>query len=124
MSPRGSSPLLANIQSCLGKEREFQSLSTKCASALLDLIFSHPSPGPPPELTLLPGKCRVWAEKGIWDLVPGRSPIGWHWAHLKVLNICQCVSQALGYEGWILPTQRTQGQHTVFLVIEFDSLGS
>lgn len=26
----------------------------------------------------------MWAEKGIWDLVPVRSPVGWHWAHVKV----------------------------------------
>lgn len=43
------------------------------------------------------------------------SPVGWHWACLKVSQtFCQCVfSQGFGHEGWTLPTQRTQGQCTV-----------
>lgn len=41
-----------------------------------------------------------------------------------VTDICQCVSQGFGHEEWTLPTQRTQGQHPIFLVIGFDPLGS
>lgn len=36
-------------------------------------FFGSLKPYPPDP----PGKLRVWAEKGIWDPVPGRSPMGW-----------------------------------------------
>lgn len=50
-------------------------------------------PLPASGLSTLPTRqVRVWAEKDFWGLVPGRSPVDWHWAHLKVSQtFCQCV---------------------------------
>lgn len=73
-------------------------------------VLPLPSPSPPHPLTapstgadtLLaseafppdpPGKLRVWAQRasGIW-CQGGRSPVGWHWACLKVSQtFCQSV---------------------------------
>lgn len=56
-----------------------------CYSSAGPCLLS-PIPWPSTRADPLTRQVRVWAEKGIWDLVPGRSPVGWHWAHLKVLQ--------------------------------------
>lgn len=108
-----TSSCLTNLQSCLGN-REIKSLSTKQIPhpgklKLCHTVFSVPSSSPPPTLTqphplgltlsglrslpTLPTRqAQGVGREGIWDLVPARSPVGWHWAHLKVSQtFCQCV---------------------------------
>lgn len=110
-APHGSCAVLP------GKEREVRSLSTKqipqpvelqlcwaasslpSPSRLHSLSHTHTHSPVHWRLTLFwpqkpspPGKCMVQADKGIWELVPGRSPVGWRWAHLKVSQTFgQCV---------------------------------
>ena len=54
-------------------------------------LFWSQKPYPP----YPPGKHRVWAKKGTQDVVPGRSPTGQHWDHLKVWQtLGQCFPQS------------------------------
>lgn len=118
----GGNPCAASIQPCLQKEKEIKSLSTKqlpqpgklqlcwtsssrsppqASTHSLSHTHTHTQPrplGPDPLLAsgafppYPPGKRRWWAEKGVWDLVPERSPVGWRWAHLKVSQHLASVS--------------------------------
>lgn len=127
----------ASIQSCLGKEREIKSLSTKqipqpgklqlcwTMSPLPCPPCSHAS-GPSPGADL-PGASEALptrqvegvVEKGIRDLVPVRSPVGWRWAYSKV---SQTFGQCVFLRVWSRRMDSSHPEdagtaHYVFLVI-------
>lgn len=66
----------------------------------------------------------MWAEKGIWDLVPGRSPAGWHWAHLKVLQTFASVFFSGVWSQRMDFPPRGRRDSAVFPVTGFALLGS
>lgn len=78
----------------------------------------HPLPPSGASPPCPPGKRRRRAEKGVWGLVPGTSPVGWRWAHLKVSEHLASVSFS-GVRSRRMDSSQPEdtGTHCGFLVI-------